>query len=77
MYKFIEWLQNLTRSATADKVKEKKDELSKVKGFFDDIESEQEKIEKDIINNTLLTNGQIQNLDLVLEDIMNNYGNTN
>ena len=57
-----------------DKVKEKKDHLSKVEGFYDDIQSEQENIEDDIINNSLLTNEQVQKVDLALNSIMNNGG---
>jgi hypothetical protein len=72
MDKFIEWHQNLTRSVIADKVKEKKDHLSKVEGLYDDIESEQQEIEADIINNSLLTNEQVQKVDLALNSIMNN-----
>jgi hypothetical protein len=60
-----------------DKVKEKKDHLSKVEGLYDDIQSEHENIEDDIINNTLLTHEQVQKIDLALEGIMSNDGKTN
>jgi hypothetical protein len=68
--KFNEWYQNLSKSVIAAKVKEKKDQLSKVKGFFDDIETEQEEIETDIIDGTLLPNKRVQKLDLALKRIM-------
>ena len=77
MDKFLEWHQNLTRSVIADKVKEKKNHLLKVEGLYEDIESEQENIEDDIINNTLLTHEQVQKVDLALEGIMSNDGKTN
>jgi len=70
MEKFIEWYENQSKPVIADKVEAYKKILSKVNGFYDDIDTEKEEIEDDIRDNVLLENEKIKKLDLALESIM-------
>jgi hypothetical protein len=70
--RFFEWHAKQTKPVIEPSVKKANDELSKVKGFYEDVNTRQKEIETDIMNNVLLKNERIQKIDLVLESIMTN-----
>ena len=70
MDKFIEWYQKQSGEVIKDELGKKQKDLQNVEGFYDDVDDGQEKIEKDIIDNTMLTNEKIKKIDLALEAIM-------
>lgn len=70
MQEFIEWYQNQTKSVIADKVEAYKKILTKVEGFYDNIEVKKEEIDNDIRDTTLLPVKNIQKIDQALKAIM-------
>jgi hypothetical protein len=77
MDKFTEWYQKKSGSVLKDKLKEKREELSKKKGLFEDINEEKENIEDNLINNTLLPHDKIKKIDLALKRIMEDEDSPN
>jgi hypothetical protein len=70
MQEFIERYQEHSKSVVSVRVIDKMDELSKTEGFIEDVESEQEEIENDLIDNALLKDDKTQKIDLALKSIM-------
>jgi hypothetical protein len=70
MNKFIEWYQKQSGDVIKTRLDEKKKGLEEVEGFYDDVDDEKDKIERDIIDNTMLPNELIKRVDLALEEIM-------
>jgi hypothetical protein len=70
--KLLEWYAQQTRPVIQTSVKKAKDELSIVRGFYEDVNIRQKEIETNIMNNVLLKNERIQKIDLALESIMMN-----
>jgi hypothetical protein len=77
---FIEGLGNKIKPIIADKVKKAEDGLSKVEGFYEDVDefednvnTRKEEIETDISDNVLLQDEEIQKLDLALEKLMKKH----
>jgi hypothetical protein len=74
MQEFIEWYDNYAKKILESPIKEKEKELSKVKGIYDDTNTEKENIETALINEKLLKDEQVQSIDLALDSIMKNGG---
>jgi hypothetical protein len=70
MKKFDRWLEELSEEINKEAIDQKRKELEKVKGFYEDVEAEEEKIKDDIIENTMLHDKRIQKIDLALKAIM-------
>jgi hypothetical protein len=70
--KLLEWYAQQTKPVIQTSVKKANDELSIVRGFYEDVNIRQKEIETNIMNNVLLKNERIQKIDLALESIMMN-----
>lgn len=70
MTKFIEWYQRQSGEVIKDELSHKQKNLENVEGFYDNVNDEQEKVKKDIIDNTMLPNKRIKKVDLALKAIM-------
>jgi hypothetical protein len=77
--RFIEYYEEKTGSVSKSSIKEAREEISKVKGLYDDIEGFNDSvpiikrvIQGDILNGIILQNEEIQKIDLALEKIMKN-----
>jgi hypothetical protein len=70
MKKFNGWLEKLSEEINKEAIDQKRKGLEKVKGFYEDVEAEENKIEDDIIENTMLRDKRIQKIDLALKAIM-------
>lgn len=70
MLEFDKWLIDKIEPIMKPHAQEIEDELSDFEGLIEDVEGKEEEIESDIQENTLLTNEQIQKIDLALEEIM-------
>ena len=64
MQEFIAWYQNQTKSVISNKLRRTTQQLSKVEGVIEDVESKQEEIEDDLRDNTLLKDDAIRKLAL-------------
>lgn len=71
MDRFIKWYQKQSGEVIKDELGKKQKDLENVEGFYDDVDDERQKIEKDIIDCTMLTNKLIKKIDLALKEIMN------
>lgn len=71
MDKFIDWYQKQSAEVIKARLGEKREELSDVRGFYEDVSTEKENVEQDIIDNTMLPNEQIKKVDLALDALMN------
>lgn len=81
-YKFEKWYDNQTKPVIEKSVKESENELSNVHGFYEDVEGYRDSvdiitnvIESDITENVLLHNERIQEIDLGLESIIQQFAN--
>ncbi|MPZ07231.1 MAG: hypothetical protein GEU26_12595 [Nitrososphaeraceae archaeon] len=70
--KLINWHAKQTKPVIEDSIKKAKEGLSKVKGFYQDVNTKQKEIETEVLNNVLLKNKKIQEIDLAIESIMTN-----
>jgi hypothetical protein len=73
MKEFTEWYNQKHVGPLIKKPVEKHQEtLSKVKGFYEDVDAEEKKIDYDLVDNTLLKNKKMRKIDLALKLIMSN-----
>jgi len=73
MNEFIEFFANKTKPVIANSIKDAENQLSNVQGFYEDVNSEKEEIQTDIMDNVLLQDEEIQKLDLALEKVMKKH----
>lgn len=69
---FLEWYAKQTKPVIKSSIEKANNGLSKVEGFYENVNNTQEEIETEIMSNVLLKNERIQKIDLALKSIIMN-----